>query len=190
MTARARSTASTLVVGRQHLEVRALDPGDLEQVLVIERASYPSPWSVGMFSLELAKPRALSLGAWDAEQLAAYAVLAPYDGVWHLLNIAVAPSRRNAGLAGGLLGDVLRRLEDRAILEGTEPLQVTLEVRRSNTAAQRLYRRHGFLPAGLRPRYYADTGEDAFILWRTPATLRGSLTDVPNVDLSLLEERP
>jgi len=190
MTARLRSTASTVVVRGGQLEVRVLTMADVEQLLVVERASYRSPWSAGMFLLELAKPRALNLGAWDGEQLVAHAVLAPYDAVWHLLNLAVCPARRRQGIAQALLGDALRRLEDRAILEGTEPLRVTLEVRRSNIAAQQLYRRYGFLPAGIRPRYYADTGEDALILWRTPATLRGRLTDVPNVDPRLATEGP
>ena len=34
--------------------------------------------------------------------------------------------------------------------------------------------------AGVRRRYYQDNGEDALIMWRTPATRRGSLDDVPN----------
>jgi ribosomal protein S18 acetylase RimI-like enzyme len=42
-----------------------------------------------------------------------------------------------------------------------------------------LYERHGFRAAGLRRRYYADNGEDALIMWRTPATLAGTLDDVP-----------
>ena len=60
--------------------------------------------------------------------------------------------------------------------------QVTLEVRRSNLGAQTLYERFGFKAAGVRRRYYQDNGEDALIMWRTPATLRGSLDDVPAAD--------
>ena len=37
----------------------------------------------------------------------------------------------------------------------------------------------GFRSAGVRRRYYQDNGEDARIMWRTPATLRGTLEDVP-----------
>lgn len=188
MTLRARSQASSATVRGTTIGLRPLTPGDLEHVLVIERASYRSPWSPAMFSLEVAKPRALCLGAWDGAELVAYAILAPYDGVWHLLNLAVTPARRRAGLGRALLRDVLRRLEDRAILEGAEPLRLTLEVRRGNTAAQQLYLRHGFLAAGVRPRYYADTGEDAIVLWRTPATLRGGLDDVPNADPRAAQE--
>jgi ribosomal-protein-alanine N-acetyltransferase len=58
--------------------------------------------------------------------------------------------------------------------------QFTLEVRRTNQAAIEPYDRLGFKAAGTRRRYYADNGEDAIVMWRTPATRRGSLDDVPN----------
>ena len=58
--------------------------------------------------------------------------------------------------------------------------QFTLEVRRSNAVAIHLYEREGFRAAGTRRRYYQDNGEDALVMWRTPATLGGSLDDVPN----------
>ena len=55
----------------------------------------------------------------------------------------------------------------------TRDAQLTLEVRRSNAGAIALYERFGFRAAGVRRRYYQDNGEDALIMWRTPATLRG-----------------
>jgi [ribosomal protein S18]-alanine N-acetyltransferase len=54
-------------------------------------------------------------------------------------------------------------------------------VRRSNDGAIALYERFGFRSAGVRRRYYQDNGEDALVMWRTPATLRGTLDDVPGV---------
>jgi len=57
--------------------------------------------------------------------------------------------------------------------------QITLEVRPTNVGAIALYKQFGFLAAGSRPRYYQDNGEDAVIMWRTEATLRGELDDVP-----------
>ena len=55
-------------------------------------------------------------------------------------------------------------------------------MRRSNHAAIELYQRDGFRIAGLRRRYYQDNGEDALIMWRTPATREGRLDDVPAAD--------
>ena len=53
-------------------------------------------------------------------------------------------------------------------------------MRRSNDGAYRLYEALRLPGAGIRRRYYADNGEDAVVMWRTPATRRGSLDDVPN----------
>ena len=51
----------------------------------------------------------------------------------------------------------------RAVERGV--VDMTLEVRMSNTAAQELYRRFGFAPGGVRKGYYQDSGEDALIMW-------------------------
>jgi ribosomal-protein-alanine N-acetyltransferase len=42
---------------------------------------------------------------------------------------------------------------------------LTLEVRMSNSGAQALYQRFGFVPAGVRRGYYPETGEDALVMW-------------------------
>ena len=60
-----------------------------------------------------------------------------------------------------------------------EEARFTLEVRRSNSVAISLYERESFRAAGVRRRYYQDNGEDALVMWRTPATRAGSLEDVP-----------
>jgi ribosomal-protein-alanine N-acetyltransferase len=87
--------------------------------------------------------------------------------------VAVDVERQRAGVASALLAELYARVDD-------ERARFTLEVRRSNDAAIRLYEREGFRAAGMRRRYYQDNGEDALVMWRTPATLRGSLDDVPN----------
>ena len=63
-----------------------------------------------------------------------------------------------------------------------EDANITLEVRVSNIPAIKLYESYGFRSVGTRKRYYTDTGEDALIMWRTPATLQGRLDDVPEAD--------
>jgi ribosomal-protein-alanine N-acetyltransferase len=88
-----------------------------------------------------------------------------YGGLWltfedaHVTTIAVDPAHRGKGV-GELL---LNALIDHAYAIGGK--QITLEVRVSNTGAQRLYLKYGFQPAGTRPRYYTDNGEDALIMW-------------------------
>jgi ribosomal-protein-alanine N-acetyltransferase len=89
------------------------------------------------------------------------------------MNIAVDSDRQRAGIASRLLAELYARV-------GDEQARYTLEVRRSNAVAIRLYEREGFRAAGTRRRYYQDNGEDALVMWRTPATRSGSFDDVPN----------
>ena len=137
--------------------IRRLAYSDLPKVISIERRSFPTPWSLAMFVLELSKPSGICLAATEGEELLGYLVCSRYDQVWHLMNVAVAPERRRAGVARGLIA--------RLVEEGEGRLPFTLEVRVSNHPAIAMYERLGFRSAGVRPRYYQDNGEDALIMW-------------------------
>jgi ribosomal-protein-alanine N-acetyltransferase len=142
------------------LEIRQLAYADLPQVIAIERRAFPTPWSLAMFVLELSKPSGICLAALEDGEIVAYLVCSRYDTVWHLMNVAVEPSRQRHGIASALL--------DRLFEQADRPNeQYTLEVRTSNEAAIRLYERFGFRAAGRRRAYYHDNREDALIMWRT-----------------------
>jgi ribosomal-protein-alanine N-acetyltransferase len=153
------------------LEIRRLSYADLPQVIAIERRAFPTPWSLAMFVLELSKPSGICLAALREGRIVGYLICSRYDTVWHVMNVAVDPTQRRRGIATALIERVLARVEPDA--------QLTLEVRRSNAGAITLYESFGFRSAGVRRRYYQDNGEDAIVMWRTPATLRGTLDDVP-----------
>ena len=155
-------------------DIRRLTYADLPQVIAIERRAFPTPWSLAMFVLELSKPSGICLAARAAgsRRLIGYLVCSRYDRVWHIMNVAVDPDERRRGVATALL----HRLFDTV---GDPNAQYTLEVRTSNHPAIALYERYGFRAAGTRRRYYQDNGEDAVVMWRTPATLDGSYDDVP-----------
>lgn len=144
----------------RRLAVRRLSYGDLPAVLSVERRSFPTPWSLAMFVLELSKPSGICLAASAGDELLGYLVCSRYEDAWHLMNVAVAPERRRAGVA--------RRLIERLLDEAGRELPFTLEVRVSNRAAIAMYERLGFRSAGVRPRYYQDNGEDALIMWADP----------------------
>lgn len=157
------------------MEIRRLTYADLPAVVAIERRAFPAPWSLAMFVLELSKPAGICLVAAENEEITGYVICSRHDVVWHLMDIAVAPERRREGVGRLLVQALLDHLPG--------PYeQVTLEVRPSNHAAIGLYEGFGFKTAGVRRRYYSDNGEDALIMWRTPATRRGSLDDIPNAD--------
>jgi [ribosomal protein S18]-alanine N-acetyltransferase len=139
------------------LQIRRLTYSDLPSVLAIERRSFPTPWSLAMFVLELSKPSGICLAASSPDGLVGYLVCSRYADVWHLMNVAIVPERRRRGIATTLL--------QRLFEEAGADARYTLEVRISNAEAITMYRRFGFKPAGRRRRYYHDTGEDALIMW-------------------------
>jgi ribosomal-protein-alanine N-acetyltransferase len=167
------------------IRIRPLAYPDLPEVLAVERRVFPTPWSLAMFVLELSKQTGICLAATERveaganaaapgeERLVGYLICSRYDTVWHVMNVAVDLHRQRMGLASQLLADLYARV-------GDERARFTLEVRRSNAVAIHLYEREGFRAAGTRRRYYQDNGEDALVMWRTPATRAGSLEDVPN----------
>jgi len=155
------------------VQVRRLTYTDLPEVIAIERRVFPTPWSLAMFVLELSKQSGICLAAVSDEALLGYLICSRYDTVWHVMNVAVDLEHQRGGLASVLLAELYQRV-------GDDQARFTLEVRRSNDVAIHLYERDGFRAAGMRRRYYQDNGEDALVMWRTPATLAGSLEDVPN----------
>jgi ribosomal-protein-alanine N-acetyltransferase len=175
-----RSTAPPPPAPSPGAEIRPLSYPDLPQVIAIERRVFPTPWSLAMFVLELSKQSGICLAATDRgadgeRRLVGYLICSRYDTVWHVMNVAVDNDHQRRGIASAMLADLYQRV-------GDEHARFTLEVRRSNAVAIHLYEREGFRAAGTRRRYYQDNGEDALVMWRTPATLEGSLGDVPNPD--------
>ena len=139
------------------IAIRRLAYSDLPAVISIERRSFPTPWSLAMFVLELSKPSGICLAATAGDELLGYLICSRYDQVWHLMNVAVAPERRRGGVAARLLAQLIE--------EARRELPFTLEVRVSNQGAIGMYERFGFRSAGVRPHYYHDNGEDALIMW-------------------------
>ena len=136
-----------------------LSEAALGQVLAIERASFPSPWTRAHFLLELREhPYARNVVLKSGRTVLGYACSWIIDETLKINNIAIHPGWRRKGLGGRLLREVLGDGTARGCREAT------LEVRPSNRAAVELYRKHGFREAGWRKGYYSDTGEDALLM--------------------------
>jgi ribosomal-protein-alanine N-acetyltransferase len=142
--------------------IQPMKRADLRRgVLAIEAASYPKPWSPHVFRSELDQVRTGSRYYVTARRDGS---IAGYAGLWfsageaHVTNVAVHPDQRRHRVATALL----LALADRAIARGCTSW--TLEVRVSSAGAQELYREFGFVPAGVRTRYYENV-EDAIVMW-------------------------
>lgn len=144
---------------------------DLRQVLPIEAQAHPVPWSRSVFEGEFAQVRSGSRYYAVARSIRpgrSGGDLLGYAGLWfvpdpdgdqaHVTNIVVAPDHRRHKVGTRLLA----HLAETAIARGC--VAWTLEVRASSTGAQALYRRFGFVPAGVRARYY-EQREDAIVMW-------------------------
>ena len=141
--------------------IRAMTEKDLDEVMEIERLSFPTPWSHDHFRRELQMPQARAFVAANArERIVGYICFWLVAEEAHILNLAVNPAERRQGIATHILHFGL----EYARKAGAE--EATLEVRRSNYPAVGLYRNFQFEPRGIRRRYYSDTGEDAVIMSR------------------------
>jgi ribosomal-protein-alanine N-acetyltransferase len=141
--------------------IEPMEVGDVEEVLAIEQASFPMPWSRLAFLSELLEnERAVYLVAREEGKVIGYAGLWRILDEGHLTNLAVRPDVRRKGVGRQLLETLCTLAAARGLR------RLTLEVRVSNAAAQRLYESFGFLAAGVRPGYYQDNHEDALIMWR------------------------
>jgi ribosomal-protein-alanine N-acetyltransferase len=132
----------------------------LRGVLRIEGKVYPRPWSMGLFMSELAyRSSRVYLVVRSGATVVGYGgvMLVTDDG--HVTTLAVDPSWHRHRIGTRLL----HALATAAIERGAKNL--TLEVRAGNLPAQELYRAFGFAPAGIRKGYYAETKEDAIVMW-------------------------
>ncbi|HXI59241.1 MAG TPA: ribosomal protein S18-alanine N-acetyltransferase [Polyangia bacterium] len=140
--------------------IEPMKAADLDTVMEIERVSFRSPWSRQVFLEELTRDWAHV----DIVRDAATGDVVGFANYWlvadevHVLNLATHPQARRAGHASRMMAHMI----DFARRELCR--YVTLEVRRSNAAALRLYRRFAFRAIGVRPNYYAEDQEDAIVM--------------------------
>ncbi len=143
------------------VEIRTMNYSDLNPVINVEKKAYPHPWTLGIFR------DCLRVGhhAWVMlldRKIIGYAVVMLSPGEAHILNICIDPDYQAKGLGRHLLRYLIKSTNQ------TDIDMVLLEVRCSNSNAQRLYQSEGFHELGVRKAYYpAQHGrEDAIILAR------------------------
>ena len=136
---------------------------DLPEILAIEKESFTSPWTAGMFTQELENKLAqclvIRINYGGKSVVGAYIIFRLIADEAHLHNLAVKKEFKRQGLAQSLIA----KMNDIAMQVGIDAR--TLEVRESNKEAISLYLKCGFVVKGRRPLYYTDTHEDALIMW-------------------------
>lgn len=138
-----------------------MEPGDMAEVVAVERASYSPGWPSTAFERELtqnAMARYIVLRTAESGQVEGFAGLWLMVDEAHVVTVAVLPELRRRGYGRVLVHALME------VALHHEMAAATLEVRASNVAARGLYRSYGFYEVGERKRYYADNHEDAVIM--------------------------
>jgi ribosomal-protein-alanine N-acetyltransferase len=156
---------------------------DIPAVAELESEIYDQPWPPRVFFDELAMENRRYLVATDGAGLVlGYCGLLIVEEDAHVTTIAVAPRARGHQLGSRLMLEMV----DAALDADTRHL--TLEVRVSNDAAQKLYERFGFEPVGRRKNYYKD--EDALVMWATDIDTDEYQNRVASIRSALREVSP
>jgi len=141
--------------------VRDFHLGDLANVLQIAGASSEgSQWAPEDYASLATRPGFLLLVADSNSGVSGFLAARSAGGEAEVLNLAVNPTQRRAGIGSALLTAALQRFEQQRLDS------VYLEVRNSNAAAMGLYSKHGFSVANRRKNYYRDPVEDAICMMK------------------------
>ncbi|HQT99587.1 MAG TPA: ribosomal protein S18-alanine N-acetyltransferase [Acidimicrobiales bacterium] len=141
-------------------KIRAAERRDVNELLKLEVAQFPEPWTRTMLldEIENTETRRYSVAV-EHDVIVGYLGLMFILEDVHVNTLGTLPGHEGRGVATSLLHEGL----DAARLRGAT--RATLEVAASNARAQALYFRFGFQPVGVRRNYYERTGEDALVLW-------------------------
>ena len=131
---------------------------DVSEIAELEKKCFAVPWSEKSFRDEMQNKLAVYFVAKDNGKCIGYAGFWNVSGEGDITNVAVLPEYRKNGIGSMLISEMIKT----AVTLKLELL--TLEVRKSNIAAQGLYKKYGFDIIGERKRYYSDNGEDAWIM--------------------------
>ncbi len=143
-----------------NLEVVRTTLDHIDDIMVVENLSFSIPWVRDAFVEEITKNKfALYISAKIDKKVVGYAGMWKVIDEGHITNVAVHPEFRKCRIGS----ELMERLISEAKEAGVNTM--TLEVRKGNFAAQRLYKNFGFTVEGVRKAYYADNGEDALIMW-------------------------
>jgi ribosomal-protein-alanine N-acetyltransferase len=143
------------------LKIFPMSFAELEEVMEIENFSFPKPWHKSQFRKELMNPMSFSFVGKvlykGKLKLVSYIVFWLLPGEAHILNIVVHPEFLRCGIATELMSFAMVNMQEMGVKD------VFLEVRRSNIAANRLYKALGFEEVGIRRGYY-ENGENAIVM--------------------------
>ena len=142
------------------MQIELMNKNHIDGIMEIEKDSFAIPWTRASVEKELINKFAYYVVAIEDNNVLGY------GGMWHIVNeghitnIAVHKNYRQKGIGNAIVNALVD------IAKEKEMMGLTLEVRKSNESALALYKKNGFKLEGIRPEYYEDNKEDAYIMWK------------------------
>lgn len=130
----------------------------IEQLEQIEQACFSMPWTKEQLKGQLPDSCHVFIAAESGEAVLGYVGMMYIIDEGYISNVAVAPEHRRQGIADALIDELMGRAA------ALNLAFVTLEARQSNSPAIALYKKHGFVPVGVRKNYYELPKEDAVLM--------------------------
>ena len=144
------------------IQYRVATVDDIAAFAKLDAACFARPWSEKSFEGDMTGPRGCVYVAAENSK----GEVIGFAGITYILDegevnrVAVNPLYRGRGIGDKMMDMLLADVESKGVVE------ITLEVREANRSAIALYKNHGFKVEGKRNNYYAETGENALIMWK------------------------
>lgn len=141
----------------KNVSVREMDESGASQSAVLEKECFSHPWKLSEYEKARKDNKFVCLCAYSDGEFAGFLMACSVLDEGQLLDIAVAPKFRRAGIASALVGELIARMEARGVKT------LMLEAREKNIPARSLYEKYGFTAVGKRKKYYKDPTDDAVL---------------------------
>src|SRR6202171_2615539 len=140
------------------VHIRWMIRRDMPEVLQIEQDSFDYSWTEEDFLRCLRQRNCIGMVAEHGEKVVGFMIYELHKNKLHILNFAVCPSYRRAGVGTQMVAKLISKLSSH------RRTRITLEVRETNLAAQLFFRTQEFKAVRVLRAFYEDSGEDAFLM--------------------------
>ena len=140
------------------VHIRWMIRRDMPEVLRIEQASSDYPWCEEEFLRCLRQRNCIGMVAEQGEKVVGFMIYELHKAKLHILNFAVHPAQRRCGVGTHMAEKLASKLSSH------RRTRIVLDVRETSLEAQLFFRSVGFRGLGVQREYYADSGEDAFVM--------------------------
>jgi ribosomal-protein-alanine N-acetyltransferase len=141
-----------------NVQIRWMIRRDMAEVIQIEQASFEYHWTEADFLHCLRQRNCIGMVAEQGSRVVGFMIYELFQNRLHVLNFAVAPDARYAGVGKQMVEKLVNKLSQQ------RRDFITLEVRETNLDAQLFFRQQGFKAMQVLRDHYLDTCEDAYLM--------------------------